>query len=348
MRNSLLSFVIEVTNEGNTPLTKVPVYDIYPSNAMEFVSSDLRTPEQTKIADKGYLYWDDITLDLGDIAPGQTVSFNVEFRILDEGTISNVATLGTVIDGAGNEHVIPGDSEAVVVSSSTQMIYLPLIQGKPLGSDQPASTPVPTPVPTVTPTPPVVNLPVSLCGLPDGCAVDARHPKGIAYHSGQKALYMVSRDTNQLLKLDGADAHTVQTAPTGAEPWDVVINEATNRIYVSNFSSGDVWVYDATTLDVIAQIGVGSQAAIMALLPDLDTVAVVVRSAGGVAFIQGTSFRQLVSTGPGVYGLAVDTVNNQVIATHRDAGNSSRTHSPERRMARRRGQLEYRQSGRAV
>lgn len=145
----------------------------------------------------------------------------------------------------------------------------------------------------------------------------------MAVHSGQSALYMVSRDTKELVKLDLAGVTTLATVPTGNEPWDVLIDEKRERIYVSNFAGADVWVYHAETLDVITRIGVGGNPSVMEFLPDLDTVAVVVRGLNGVAIIQNLELRQIVgTTGAGAYGLAADPVENHLIVVNRDAGNA--------------------------
>lgn len=109
----------------------------------------------------------------------------------------------------------------------------------------------------------------------------------------------------------------------------VVVNENTNRVYVSNYASADVWVYDANTLALITKIRLGNpgetQPALMELLPAIDTVAVVVRANGGggsVAIIEGLTLNQVVgATGVGSYGIAVDRVRNRIIVSNRDSGN---------------------------
>ena len=115
----------------------------------------------------------------------------------------------------------------------------------------------------------------------------------------------------------------VATVPAGDEPWDVVIDEATAEIFVSNFGSGDVWVYDANTLAVKKKIGVGPNPAMMDFFPFVHTVAVVVRGYNAVAMIQdGRVIQHLDSGGAGPYGIAADPLNNQLIVTNRDTGDA--------------------------
>ncbi len=87
-----------------------------------------------------------------------------------------------------------------------------------------------------------------------------------------------------------------------------------------------MWVYNADSLAVVTKIRLGNQGevqpALMELLPSLNTVAVVLRGINGVALIQGLTLTQVVgTTGSGPYGIAVDTVNNRIFVSNRDAGN---------------------------
>ena len=149
------------------------------------------------------------------------------------------------------------------------------------------------------------------------------HPKGIVVHETQKMIYVTSRDTNTLIKFDPVTNKVVTTVPTGVEPWDVVILEGLNEIYVSNYGSGDVWVYDANTLAVKKKISVGQNPAMMDYFPFVNTVAVVVRGYNAIAIIENGNVTQyLESGGIGPYGIAADPLNNQLIVTNRDTGNA--------------------------
>ena len=56
---------------------------------------------------------------------------------------------------------------------------------------------------------------------------------------------------------------------------------------MSNFASGDLWIYNATTLAVEKKITLGGNPALMEILPGLDTVFVVVRGTDRIGVIQG-------------------------------------------------------------
>ncbi len=60
----------------------------------------------------------------------------------------------------------------------------------------------------------------------------------------------------------------------------------------------------------------------MDILPDIDTVAVVVHGLNKVAIIEGMTLKQTVSSGGrGAYGIAADTVHNRLFVSNRDTSN---------------------------
>lgn len=216
------------------------------------------------------------------------------------------------------------------------LLFMPLILAPPAPTPTPTLTPTSTPTatPTLTPTPTPTATPTitptatptpDLCPPPDGCVIPLlAHPKGMAVHTGQNRVFIASRDTDQLLVVDGNTNQLITSAATGDEPWGVVVNESTNRVYVSNFASGDLWIYNASTLAVEKKIPLGGQPALTEILPGLDTVFVVVRGTGKIGVIQGATLLGLFdSGGSGPYGLAADTVNNRVYIANRDSGHLS-------------------------
>ncbi|MCB0187227.1 MAG: hypothetical protein KDE31_23330, partial [Caldilineaceae bacterium] len=200
----------------------------------------------------------------------------------------NVATV-TALDSF-NQTVTDQDNAIVRINE----IYIPIV---------------------VVPPPPPVE-----CPPPEGCPLDVDHLKGIAVHTARDLLYVTSRDNDQLAVVDVYSATVISKVATGDQPWGVVVNEATGRVYVSNYGSGDVWVYDVDTLAVVAKIPVGVNPALMEILPDQDTVFVVVRDGSRVAVIQGlTLVDDIASGGSGPYGIAADPVNLRIFVSHRDS-----------------------------
>lgn len=61
-------------------------------------------------------------------------------------------------------------------------------------------------------------------------------------------VYSTARDTNRLYVLDGMKV--IGYAGGDREPCGVAVNPDSNKAYVANFGSGDVYVLDATTLSL--------------------------------------------------------------------------------------------------
>ncbi len=354
-----VTFTIRLRNEGDTTIVTIPVHDLYEANILTYVRTSISAPQVTVNGNDGELFWSDVTTSLGDLAPGQQVSFTVTFRLTQptEGT-TNVALVGDDTFDENGDRVQPvqsqagaevrGRAEPTPTPTSTPVpgcivgykvddlhVGLPawVIRTRPSGASSPQyeattdgtgyfifpnltpsrwtvwevlqegwvpvtasqfevtvnpgptcvqvrfknrqATPTPTPIstPTRTPTPegpggqaggeiylplvtkggaptptPTPEPPGGMgeeCDVP-GCPIDGlSHPKGLAVHVSRNVLFIVSRDNKRLLKVDPRTTQVLDYASTGDEPWDVVVNENTNRVYVSNFGSGDVWVYNA-------------------------------------------------------------------------------------------------------
>ncbi len=91
-----VSFEIVVTNSGDTTLTVVPVTDDYDAAVLAFDSASV-TPGPAGVP--GTLDWPDITTALGDIAPGGSVSFTVDF-IAEDVSALTTNTASIAIDSA--------------------------------------------------------------------------------------------------------------------------------------------------------------------------------------------------------------------------------------------------------
>ncbi len=173
---------------------------------------------------------------------------------------------------------------------------------------------------------PIIRMPAIECPPPEGCPLEGR-VKGLAVHEGLNLLYVASRSDDRLLVVDPYSFEIVDRLETGVEPWAVVVDESAGRIYVSNFGSGDVWIYDVVTHAILAKVAVGGNPAQMAILPDLHTVFVVVREGSRIAVLEGLSLAQNVgSGGSGPYGIAADPLNQRVFVSNRDSGHFATLH----------------------
>lgn len=322
-------FTILLQNLGDTTLVQIPVVDLYEANILEYVSTNISAPTVNVNGNNGRLDWADVTTDLGDLPPGASVSFQVVFRLIANQQTVNLAETGTSTDENGDRvPPVTGASSANVIPQAViYTIFLPGVSNQepgptPTPTPSPTPTPVPSPTPTPTPVPTVPGLGEEECP-PSGCDVQGlAHPKSLAVHEGMQVLFLVSRDSRLLIKFDPATNRVIGTAETGAEPWDVVVNEQTNRVYVTNYAGGDVWVYDANSMAVLSRIRVGGNPVMAGLLPKLNTVAVVLHGSNGIAMIQNDQVMSTLPTGgAGAFGLTVDPDLNRIFVSNRDARN---------------------------
>jgi len=145
------------------------------------------------------------------------------------------------------------------------------------------------------------------------------HPNGLAVHSGLGMLFVTSRENDQIFQVRLSDMQVINSAATGAMPWDVAVNERIGWVYVSNSASNDVWIYDAANLNLVAKVGVGPQPGMLAILPDISIAAVVTRGNNGIAVLQGQQLVHILGAGLGAYSLAADRTNHRLFVANRDA-----------------------------
>ena len=311
---STVVFAIRVENLGDTTLVQVPLYDRYEADVLAFLGADIEPTQRTVQGTQGVLFWADITEALGDLPPGAAVEFRLAFRLIRARSTTNVVASGEAIDEYGNRvPPVSGQSSIGVRFRTPPQIFLPFLR---------KSLPVvPTPTPSPTPAPPKGQGEPGC--PPEGCAVPGLvHPKGIGVHPGLDRLYIASRDTDSLLVFDLRTHQVVQRVATGREPWDVVVDPERNEVWVSNYASAEVWVYDATTLARKHRIATAPNPGMMALFPDLNTVAVVVRGIHGIAIIRDHRVVQYLGAGGrGPFGIAADPVGRQLMVSNRDTGN---------------------------
>ena len=113
--NDLVTFTIAITNTGDTTLDIIPVNDIFEPAELSYIRTSLAT--QPQVTD-GELFWPDVSTELGNLTPGQAVTFTITFRFISETVAAtiNIVRLGETIDENGDPAGQPqGQSDAVVV-----------------------------------------------------------------------------------------------------------------------------------------------------------------------------------------------------------------------------------------
>ena len=140
------------------------------------------------------------------------------------------------------------------------------------------ATPTPTATPTGTPRPIVPNIP---------------HPKGIAVNPQTNQIYVASKTSDRLVKIDGATSTVLASYHTGSQPFGVAVNSTTGTVYVANYGGNSVWVMDGgsgTLLGTVyfSSLGYG-EPAFVAVNETLNRAYVTLHDGGRLAVINGAT-----------------------------------------------------------
>jgi len=148
---------------------------------------------------------------------------------------------------------------------------------------------------------------------------------GIAYDPEHNRIWVATRDANpgHVRVLSGTTYALLKTLPAGNGVHSVAYNPNTDRVYVSNFGSGTVGVYDAESMTLVTTLTGFSEPAHIAVNPVTNKIYVADHGVfKGVAVIDGATdaWRYIQSANPGLvlldaYGVTVDMTRNRIYAT---------------------------------
>ena len=289
---------------GEGPVPGVTVTVRFPSGA---------TDVQLTGAD-GYAFWN--AIPVGTYRITETLPDNWR-AILPAAVTANVTFSATTDVVFANKRI-------------RYFLYLPIISlvtppptPTPTPTQTPTQTPTPTRTPTATPSPtptrtPIpVRPPIEIPGL--------QHPKGIGVDLRTHYLYVASRDTNVVYKVDpnAVPASVLSAIPVGLEPFGVAVNNRTGKVYVANFVSNSVSVISTTTGTVIKTISLlpYGEPTHVAINETTNHIYVALHKDGRLAVIRGDT-DELVTTvevGSGAFGVAVDPIMNHIFISCRES-----------------------------
>ena len=150
-------------------------------------------------------------------------------------------------------------------------------------------------------------------------------PNGLAVHGTNRRIYLTSRDNDTLYMLNPSTFAVLGQVAVGDLPWGVAVDTIANRVYVANFGSANVMVFDSNTLEPLATIEMDhdAQPTFVAILPGVQRVFVANNRSDSIAVIDSATntVEKFVKPGDaGAWGLAVNPNLNQVYVTFRTSG----------------------------
>jgi len=166
---AVVTFTVEVWNNGYVTMTQATLEDTYDPTVLSFYYS-VPMPD-LPILNDGTLRWQDLTLSTGDIPPHGVVTVTTVFTTIGaiSSTITNTARIVAAGDWYSND-VGGGEDEAPITIIDRPATPAPTATPRPSQPTQPSqpSQPAPTatPYPTITPTPFIPLLPET--GTPAG------------------------------------------------------------------------------------------------------------------------------------------------------------------------------------
>ena len=153
------------------------------------------------------------------------------------------------------------------------------------------------------------------------------HPNDVAVDPGTKRIYVTSRENKALFVYDtiASPWRELYRVPVGNLPWGVAVDPTpgSQRVYVVNYGSGTLQVFDATTLTLLKTFSGLNAPTLVAVNTTTRQVFVVNRGMNELRVIDGvnlTSVRVIRLEAEGAWGVAVDPMHNRVFVSIRNGG----------------------------
>lgn len=244
--------------------------------------------------------------------------------------VSEVAQTGwaPVSPSSVNVAVLPGNQCAAVRFQNRQATPTPTATNTPTATPTATHTPSPTATPTHTPTPTATATPTATPTrtptAPPPIIRNIAHPKGIAANARTNILFVASKTTGRLVKIDGATNTVVASYASGTEPFGVAVNSLTNKVTVANYASNTITIFNGATGALLATVNVAplgyGQPSFVAVDEALNRAYVTLHSGGRVAVIDGASNALLTTleAESGAFGVAVHPGLHRAYVSNRD------------------------------
>jgi uncharacterized repeat protein (TIGR01451 family)/fimbrial isopeptide formation D2 family protein len=132
-----VTFLVAITNSGDTVMEVVPLRDTYDTGSLEFVNAAVAPDSHAG----GVLVWNDLTATLGDLAPGGSFELLLTFRALAAaGAAADTVEVEGAVDENGDSppevsddasvEIVPNPSGLVITKTSQPPNYSVVLPGE--------------------------------------------------------------------------------------------------------------------------------------------------------------------------------------------------------------------------
>ncbi len=164
----------------------------------------------------------------------------------------------------------------------------------------------------------------SLTVLADPYLPMAYEVNGVAVNQTNGKVFITSRENGLLLRLKGQGSTELDGAfGVGRQPWGVAVNPITDKVYVADFTDGDVRVLQASTLTPLATIPMGGEPTFVEVDSAANRAFTVSHLQNRLVVINGslnTVEASQPTGGAGAFGLAINPALNRAYVSHRGTG----------------------------
>ena len=205
-----------------------------------------------------------------------------------------------------------------VIFENRQATPTPTPTNTPTRTPTPTPTSTPTHTPTATPTStdtPTPTPELIIRGIPE--------PKGIGVNTQTNQLFIASKSTDRVYKVDAGTNQVLTFWSTGREPFGVGVNRVTGKVYVANYASDTLTIFAGATGVLLGTVDFApyGQPSYVAVNEVTNRVYVTLHAGGRLAVVDGDTNGLIttVAVEAGAFDVALHPGLHRAYVSARDA-----------------------------
>jgi YVTN family beta-propeller protein len=249
--------------------------------------------------------------------PSETPTATPSPTVTDTPTAGPTATETPTATDTPTATATPTVTVTPTTTETSTVTNTPSITASPTATATATATPTATPTATATATP---------TATPEPIIRHVPYPNGIAADVSANTVFIGSKTPGRLYRVDGASNTVLASYASGSEPFGVAVNSVTHKVYVANYASNTVTIFNGATGGLLATVNFAplgfGQPAYVAVDETLNRAYVTLHAGGRVAVIDGATNALLTTmeAQSGAFGLAVHPGLQRAYVSNRDTG----------------------------